>query len=521
MRLRLALVLLCLALWLPGLTTLPPGDRDESRFALATRQMIETGDPVRIMNGHVPRWQKPIGIYWLQAPFAAAIPARTNPIWPYRLPSLLGGIAAVLATFEIGLALGLARAAAGLAAALLAACAILAVETHIAKTDAVLLGAVAWMQLGLARAYAGQARRRDAALFWAALGVGILLKGPIAPLVAGVTAGTLALLDRRAAVVRQLRPLWGMPLALAIVLPWLAAIGIATHGAFFAASVGSDLGGKLGGGAQGHGAPPGLHLLLLPLLAFPGTAAILAAARPAWRDRAALLPRFCWAWLAAWPIFELVPTKLPHYTLPLYPALFLLAATAPRVGRLAVLVTAMAAGLLAAVCVAAPVLFGVGWWLGVPAALCALAAGGLAARGRPGAAVLAAVPLHAALLGFVLPRLTPIWVSPRLVAALPPHAADGSDVAVAGFAEPSLMFLLGPELLQTLGGAAATRPIAIIEAQALPAFRAAAGDRYREIATVAGFNTSRGRPVRFGIWVRRAGSPDAAGAAVGNPSAPP
>ena len=34
--------------------------------------MLETGDFVRIMNGTEPRNRKPIGIYWLQLPFAAA-----------------------------------------------------------------------------------------------------------------------------------------------------------------------------------------------------------------------------------------------------------------------------------------------------------------------------------------------------------------------------------------------------------------------------------------------------------------
>ena len=53
-------------LWLPGFFSLPPTDRDESRFAQASKQMIETGDYVRIMNGEEPRNRKPIGIYWLQ-----------------------------------------------------------------------------------------------------------------------------------------------------------------------------------------------------------------------------------------------------------------------------------------------------------------------------------------------------------------------------------------------------------------------------------------------------------------------
>ncbi len=48
---RALLLAFCLLVWLPGFFTLPPTDRDESRFAQASKQMIETGDYVRIMNG--------------------------------------------------------------------------------------------------------------------------------------------------------------------------------------------------------------------------------------------------------------------------------------------------------------------------------------------------------------------------------------------------------------------------------------------------------------------------------------
>ena len=163
---RLLLVLFCLALWLPGFFTLPPGDRDESRFVQATKQMLETGDFVRIMNGDVPRNRKPIGIHWLQAPFAAAAAgaglADSNPVWPYRVPSLLGGLAAVLATFRAGRAL-VGDSAALLGAGVLAASVVLTVEVHIAKTDAALLGAVTLLMGVLARAALDPASAVDGA----------------------------------------------------------------------------------------------------------------------------------------------------------------------------------------------------------------------------------------------------------------------------------------------------------------------------------------------------------------------
>src|ERR1700739_517095 len=94
---------LCLCLYLPGIAAIPPLDRDEARFAQATRQMLETGDFLRIRFQDEARNKKPAGIYWLQATAVSVFsrPAATT-IWPYRLPSLLGGIAASLLTFAFG-----------------------------------------------------------------------------------------------------------------------------------------------------------------------------------------------------------------------------------------------------------------------------------------------------------------------------------------------------------------------------------------------------------------------------------
>jgi 4-amino-4-deoxy-L-arabinose transferase-like glycosyltransferase len=134
LRLRLLLILFALCVFLPGLFTLPPGDRDESRFAQATKQMTETGNYTKIMNGTEPRNKKPIGIHWLQAPWVlAAGTGLKNPIWPYRIPSVLGGLAAVLAVFEIGLTLTRMPRIAAMAGLMFCSCVILATETHIAK----------------------------------------------------------------------------------------------------------------------------------------------------------------------------------------------------------------------------------------------------------------------------------------------------------------------------------------------------------------------------------------------------
>src|SRR6187399_1721653 len=61
------LALVALVAFLPGQFSIPPIDRDEARFAQATKQMIESGDFVDIRFQDVARYKKPVGIYWLQA----------------------------------------------------------------------------------------------------------------------------------------------------------------------------------------------------------------------------------------------------------------------------------------------------------------------------------------------------------------------------------------------------------------------------------------------------------------------
>src|SRR5438105_15357402 len=89
------LVLVSLAAFLPGFFQIPPTDRDEARFAQATKQMLETGEYVDIRFQDEVRYKKPVGIYWLQAGVVKAanalgMPNAQHTIWVYRIPSLIG-----------------------------------------------------------------------------------------------------------------------------------------------------------------------------------------------------------------------------------------------------------------------------------------------------------------------------------------------------------------------------------------------------------------------------------------------
>src|ERR1051326_7485461 len=100
-----AFLLLCGALFfLPGFFNIPPVDRDETRFAQATKQMVETGDYVDIRFQDDVRYKKQVGIYWLQSAVVETasklgLPRAQLRIWIYRIPSLIGAIGAVLLTY--------------------------------------------------------------------------------------------------------------------------------------------------------------------------------------------------------------------------------------------------------------------------------------------------------------------------------------------------------------------------------------------------------------------------------------
>lgn len=534
----LLLTLLVLATALPGLGSVPVMDRDEARFVQATRQMTETGDYVVVRFLDELRAKKPVGIYWLQAASVELFshPAATR-AWPYRLPSVLGVLAAVLMTFRLGVGL-FDRRIALVAAGILGTALIAVVEAHLAKTDAVLLGLTTVVMGCLGLVYmsgkgGARAPRWVPLVFWLALGAAILVKGPVTPMIVLLAGAALAGADRSFGWLNALRPVMGVILTAAVVAPWMMAVSQQTGGAFLSEAVQGDLLPKLIGGQESHGAPPGYHTLLATLLLWPASLFLWPALARAWRERALPGLRFALAWLVpAWVVFELVPTKLPHYTLPLYPALALIIAatlfavrddTYERLARLPArlwyVVWAVVGLVLAGGMVAAPLSYGEG--LSVWAVIAALAAlgavvGGLwhALRRRYlnalAAGMVGAVVLYGAVFAGVMPSLSALWVSQR-VAAAADAAAPGAALAAVGYHEPSLVFLMGSDTVLADDGATAVAALAegrvgavAVESRAGAEFLAAAearGLRVRVAESVEGLNYSRGKPVVMTLYV--------------------
>ena len=525
--------LVALLAGLPALMLLPPLDRDESRYAQATSQMLETGDYVDIRFQDDPRWKKPVGIYWMQAAAVAVTSSVENrDIAPYRIPSILGAMLAAAACAWAGAAM-FGQRAGFLAGAMLGASFLLSTEAGIAKTDAMLCGAVTLAMAGLARIYlasrAGEVPIRPHKLmFWLGLGLSILIKGPIGLVVVVPAMIALSVWDRDARWLKRLGWGWGLPLVALIVGPWAIAITIATDGGFWTEAIGGDLAPKIAGGDEGHGVFPGFYLLIAPLLFFPATLLLPAALSTGWSRRAEPAIRFLICWLVpAWLIFELTPTKLPHYNLPTFGALALLAAAALTrpVGKLS---RQVGAGLTIAV--GALLAVGSVWLLTeygrstaqtwatmtiVFAILASLIGAFLMLHRAAMTAVIASIALgvlaHGALAG-TLRQLRPLSVAPQLEkvllnANLHPRQGRAGPIAVTGFHEPSLVFLTGSdtELTDATGAARALaegRPV-IVEGRDADAFREAAADlgvAGRAVGVVNGHNYSKGDDLSLTVY---------------------
>lgn len=542
----LLLSILCIVVFMPGLGSVPPLDRDESRFAQASKQMVESGDIVRIRFQDTDRNKKPAGAYWAQAASAAVFGAADrSSIWAYRVPSALAAWLGVLLIFALG-RVWIGPALGFLAAALSAVAPMLVLEAHQAKADALLFLTIVAAQgaLGLLYVHArdgafsrlSQAQVTTAAFaFWIAQGLAILVKGPIGPMISALTIIALVLADRERAWLRVLRARAGAAVAIVIAAPWFIAITVATDGGFLADALGKDLFAKVASGQESHGAPPGYYTVLVHLTFWPAACVLIPAVIHAWRNRSEAWIRFALAWVVpAWLVFEAVPTKLPHYVLPLYPALALIVARyagdvtqgAARLARrwrpYAIGVAALTPAVLAGAALYAPVHFqtpemGADTWI---AAVCvvglAALSGGLAAaaliagevvRGLRLCIATGAVVLAVVLAG-VMPRLDGMWIGRAIVEAVHMDATGPAPLAATGFHEPSLVFLAGTGTRLVNDGASAAAWLlqtpdgyAAVAAEHDAAFQSSLqGAAITGIAEITGVNYSRGDAMRLTLY---------------------
>lgn len=353
------LALLVLALYLPGFFALPVVDRDEARFAQASRQMMESGDVVVPMVLGRPRLNKPPVVYWLQSACAWVLTGGGrwgDAIWMYRVPSLLAGVGSVLFTWKLGRRMYDARAA-WLAGLLLGACPIMFWEAHQARSDMLLVCATVLAQWRLWETLAAARRGKPtlwrAVLLWLAVGLGVMVKGPVTPMLVVLAVVGVCLLERRWRALWAVKPLVGLVIVPCVAMPWVLLVVQRLGAETYWQTIYDEVLGRSLEPKEGHDGPALYHAALATLLFWPGSLLLwyglarafrvglasdgLREVQGGWLRRAhvwlstrvAGRPQeaFLLAWLLpGWWVFEVVSTKLPHYTMPLYPALALLCA---------------------------------------------------------------------------------------------------------------------------------------------------------------------------------------------------
>jgi 4-amino-4-deoxy-L-arabinose transferase-like glycosyltransferase len=326
-----------------GTWTLPLIDRDEPRFAEASREMIQRGDYVVPHFNNYFRLDKPPLAYWAQA---ASYRLFGENDFAARFPSAIAAALIALSILAWGTRVG--GNSVGWWAAIIFT---LSLQTFLHAKAAV---ADMWLVLFVTLAHwsgfefigrssseskheTSNAEDRTSNLWWwmfyVSLAFGFLAKGPIGwtPL-ATVAATKFFLLDGQLA--SRFKFARGVLLMLAIVALWGVPALIRTHGQFFAVGIGRHVIGRSLMTMEGHGANSfGMYLLLLPFYFvtifvsfFPWSIKLPWLTRKLWQDRDKIDNYLITGVAIIFIIFSLIKTKLPHYTLPAFPLLALLLA---------------------------------------------------------------------------------------------------------------------------------------------------------------------------------------------------
>jgi 4-amino-4-deoxy-L-arabinose transferase-like glycosyltransferase len=344
----------------------------------------------------------------------------------------------------------------------------------------------------------------------------------------GLTVLTLSIADRSGRWLWSLRPLAGFAWLIALVLPWFAAILIKSGGSFIAQSVGEDMLSKVFGGQESHGAPPGVYFLLFWVTFWPGSILAGVAAPRIWQARREPGARFLLAWLIpSWLVFEAVITKLPHYVLPLYPAIAILIAGILEGGGLYnkrwlvrgtvgwfIFPAAIAIGVVVIFIIVGRDLGIAAWPFAAAAVILGLFAWWLYKVDGPERSLLrgmvASVFIALTVYAVTFPSLPALFPSALIADGLRASGCAKPHVASTGYyQEPSLVFLMGTDTRFTDGAGAAeflrADPchFALVDARSERSFvqRAnAIGLRYALSQRVDGYNISIGRPVTLTVF---------------------
>jgi len=456
----LVLFILALLILIPGTIGVSFVDRDEGWYAQVCREMLEAGNwltPTYL--GEI--WlHKPPLLYWFvitsyklfgmgewQARLAPVLSTAINVV-------LVGMLGARMFNRRIGMLAGI----------LFITCGLPAIVGKMLLTDAPMLTCTLIAVLLHWQMAADRVKHTRSIIYWLAIGIGILAKGPA--VVVFVGAFGLALLSchgLRNWIWSWRYWLW-FPLCLFVALPWYVYINQQAGGTLAEDFLWYEIFSRIKGTPHGHGGPPGMYILLSFAGLLPWTPLIPTALVTCFKQRKTDRNiRLLLIWLAVpWIVLELIHSKLPHYIVPCYVPLAILFARqlAPYLDSLkswpslddnekrmfniwiAVLVILAIPVVFIAVGSRNPAAI-------IPAGLFAFgfALTGWIMRRRPlktawTCAVTTTIALHLTIGFGLLPAVEPLRLSRNLATAINNMAEPDDRIYLCGYPEPSTFFYL-------------------------------------------------------------------------------
>ena len=316
----IALAALCYVLLFHQLGGVGLMGPDEPRYAAVARAMYETGDYITPRLWGDPWFEKPVLMYWLAAIGYALFGVGETGA---RFPSVLGATLSVFFIYWCGRRLfsrGTGFAAALILVSSLGFLALGRAASMDMPLTASLTAALVFFLLG----YESEegSRRWYFYGFYAALGFGVLAKGPIAILLPALTL-VLFLLWRGGRHEWKQWHLEGVLVTILVAAPWYIAVTWANGWEFVRVFILDHNLQRFATDTYGHDRPFYFFVPVLPLMMFPWTFLLIPALRRRFRKNEQLI--LMWA-LVPFVFFSLSGSKLPAYILPMAPPIALLCA---------------------------------------------------------------------------------------------------------------------------------------------------------------------------------------------------
>jgi 4-amino-4-deoxy-L-arabinose transferase-like glycosyltransferase len=316
----------CAFLFFYGLNQFGLIGADEPRYAQVAREMLDRRDWITPVLDGRPWLEKPPLYYWQAMAVFSVFGVHD---WAARLPSAIDATLLVLAVYFV---LRRFRPGYELDGALItASCAVIIGYAHAASTDMPLaatftIAMLAWW------AWRESEKKKYLALFFGCIALGMLAKGPVAPLLAALIIIAYAATVRKLNLIAKTLWLPGILLFFAIALPWYIALQL-SNPQFFREFILEQNLGRFSHNLYHHAEPFWYYLpiavaALIPWIIFVAAALVHFLRRAIQRDKGCPdkidstlhLPIFATYWLVVPSLFfSASQSKLPGYILPAIP----------------------------------------------------------------------------------------------------------------------------------------------------------------------------------------------------------